>query len=38
MRTIATMGPTIRKKKVIGELIKNNVDTFRFNFSHGSID
>ncbi|MFR9240545.1 MAG: pyruvate kinase [Clostridium baratii] len=38
MRIIATMGPSIRKKKVIGELIKNNVDTFRFNFSHGSID
>lgn len=38
MRIIATMGPSIRKKKVIDELIKNNVDTFRFNFSHGSID
>ncbi|MGL4569786.1 MAG: pyruvate kinase [Clostridium sp.] len=37
MRIIATIGPSVKEKKVIDDLILAGVNTFRFNFSHGTI-
>ena len=38
MRIIATLGPSINEKLVIQELISSGANTFRFNFSHGTIE
>lgn len=38
MRIVATIGPSISEKLLLKELITCGVSTFRFNFSHGSIE
>lgn len=38
MRIVATIGPSIKERWVLQELISSGVSTFRFNFSHGSIE
>lgn len=37
MRIVATIGPSVKEKWILKELILSGVSTFRFNFSHGSI-
>lgn len=38
MRIVATIGPSISEKLLLKELITCGVSTFRFNFSHGSVE
>lgn len=38
MRIIATLGPSIKEEWVIKEIIESGINTFRFNFSHGSVN
>ena len=37
-KIIATYGPACASDEVFGNMIKNGVDVFRFNFSHGDYD
>lgn len=37
MRIIATLGPSVSERWIIKEIISRGVNTFRFNFSHGSL-
>ena len=38
LRIIATLGPSISERWIMKEVISSGINTFRFNFSHGSME